>query len=58
MPKDFEECVKNGGKVRRIVGPDKEHGLKKGEYVNYCFLNGKSYRGEVHSIKKVYEKLK
>ena len=52
MPKPFEDCVKNKGKVRRVSGPDKEHGLAKGEYVNYCVLNGKSYRGEVRKMEK------
>lgn len=47
MPADFEACVKNGGKVRTVSGPDKEHGLGKGEYVKYCVLNGKTHRGHV-----------
>ena len=52
MPRAFENCVKNGGRVRRISGPNKEHGLKVGEYVNYCYLHGKSYRGEVKKKKR------
>ena len=47
MPKAFEKCVDDGGKVRRVSGPSKKHGLKEGEYVNYCTLNGKTYRGHV-----------
>ena len=47
MPKGFDSCVKNGGKVRRVSGPSEEHGLKAGEYRNYCILNGKSHRGHV-----------
>lgn len=47
MPAGFEQCRKEGGRIRRVIGPDKEHGLKKGEYVNYCYLEGKSYRGDV-----------
>jgi|GEM_PF-1468907 len=50
-PEAFERCVRAGGRVRRIVGPNKQHGLKKGEYVNYCFLHGESFRGEVKKIK-------
>lgn len=45
MPADFERCRKNGGRVRRVSGPSEEHGLKKGEYVDYCYKDGKSYRG-------------
>lgn len=49
MPKDFDRCVEKKGKVRRVSGPNKEHGLKAGQFVNYCVLDGKSYRGHVHS---------
>lgn len=52
MPKGFERCVKNGGKVRRVSGSSKEHGLGTGKYVNYCVLGGKSYRGHVHHKKE------
>lgn len=53
MPKDFTECVKNGGKVRRVSGPSKKHGLNSDEYVNYCTdKNGKTHRGEVKKKKK------
>lgn len=52
MPADFEKCVSDGGRVRTVSGPDKEHGLGKGEYVKYCYKNGKSFRGEVHKKKK------
>lgn len=51
MPKGFENCVKRGGRVKRVSGPDKDHGLKKDEYVNYCYIDGKSYRGEVKKKK-------
>jgi len=63
MPADYERCIRNGGKVRTVSGPNKEHGLEKGEYVTYCILNGKSYRGEVkkkkvkssdYKIKKIF----
>lgn len=51
MPKAFEDCVKNGGKVWTVSGPSKKHGLKKDEYVRYCTINGKTYRGEVKKSK-------
>jgi len=47
MPKDFDNCVKRGGRVRRISGPNKQFGLEKGEYLDICFMNGEMYRGEV-----------
>ena len=50
MPKDFNTCVSENGRVRTVSGPSKKHGLAKGEYVKYCFKDGKSYRG--HTEKK------
>ncbi len=47
MPEDFERCVNKGGRVRRVSGPDKEHGLQQGEYVNYCYDSQGSHRGHV-----------
>lgn len=44
MPKAFENCVKNGGRVRRKT-------LSGGRYMNICFLKGKSYAGHVHTNK-------
>ena len=44
MPADFERCVKNGGRVRTKT-------LSGGRYMKICFLNGKSYAGEVHKKK-------
>lgn len=52
MPADFDKCVKEGGKVRRVSGPNKEHGLKAGEYVNYCMKDGKSHRGYVKKAER------
>ena len=49
MPADFERCVKKGGRVRTKT-------LGQGHYVRYCFLNGKSYRGEVKTKKKEKKK--
>jgi hypothetical protein len=40
MPADFNKCVKDGGKVRTKK-------LKGNKYLHVCFLNGKSYAGEV-----------
>ena len=44
MPKDFNNCVKKGGRVRTIIP-------KKGTYLHVCYLNGKSYAGEVKKTK-------
>jgi putative hemolysin len=41
MPKNFENCVKRGGRVRRKT-------LKGGKYINICFIDGKSHAGHVH----------
>jgi len=40
MPQEFENCVKNGGRVRTIK-------LPKGKYMRICYLNGKAHPGEV-----------
>lgn len=45
MPAAFDRCVKNGGKVRTKK-------LSGGRYQHICFLNGKSYAGEVKTKKK------
>jgi len=52
MPAEFEACVKAKGRVRTVSGPSKKHGLKAGEYVNYCFKDGKSFRGETKTKEK------
>lgn len=44
MPVGFQNCVKRGGRVRTIKP-------KKGKYLHICYLNGKSYRGEVKKAK-------
>lgn len=49
--KAFLSCVDEGGEVRTVSGPDEEHGLDEDEYVHYCFIDGKSYRGEVKKKK-------
>jgi hypothetical protein len=45
MPEDFDRCVKAGGKVRTKT-------LSGGRYMRICFLNGKSYAGEVKQSKE------
>ncbi len=45
MPASFDKCIRSGGKVRT-----KE--LGNGKYMHICFLNGKSYAGEVKTKKK------
>jgi len=45
MPKEFESCVARGGRVRtKKVGANK--------YIHICFIDGKSYAGEVKTTKK------
>lgn len=57
-PAGFNSCVESGGKVRTITGPNKEHGLKECEYVKYCYLDNKSYRGEVKTKKNESNSMK
>jgi len=45
MPKDFERCVINGGRVRTKT-------LSDGRYFKICFIDGKSYKGHTHNPKK------
>ena len=40
MPAGYENCVAKGGRVRT-------KSLSKGRYMHICFMNGKSYAGEV-----------
>lgn len=58
MPADFLRCVK---KSNHIITKK----LSGGKYIKICYLNGKSYAGEVHTkkdakpsswIKKAYNK--
>lgn len=46
MPKEFEECVNNGGRVRTVKG--KKYGCERGEYRKICFFDGESYLGHIH----------
>lgn len=46
MPKAFDDCVKNGGKVRT-------KNLKNNKYIKICYdKNGNSHAGEVMTKKK------
>ena len=46
MPRDFDVCVKGGGKVRTKK-------LKGGKYMHICYdKNGKSHAGHVKTAKK------
>lgn len=47
MPAAFDKAVRAGGKVRTISGPNKQFGLKAGEYMHVVFHGGKMERGEV-----------
>ena len=49
MPKSFEKCVADGGRVRT-------KNLSKGRYMHVCFMNGKSYAGEVKTKEKAAKK--
>lgn len=52
MPKDFEDCVKSGGKLRTKK-------LKNDKYIHICYdKRGKAYSGEVMTKKKVQKKAK
>jgi len=45
MPKDFDKCVNEGGRVRTIT-------LKGNRYMRVCYDKaGKSHAGEVHQRK-------
>lgn len=48
MPKDFEKCVSDGGKVRAKR-------LSSKKYITICYINGKSYSGEVKDYKKEHK---
>lgn len=58
MPKAFEKCVKEKGRVRRISGPNKKYKLKKGEYMNICWdKDNVPHHGETHKKKSKTKKL-
>ncbi len=45
MPRAFEDCVKNNGRVRTKK-------LSGGRYIKICFIGSKSYAGETHTKQK------
>lgn len=51
MPKEFENCRKQGGNIRTFSGPNAAFGLGKNQYVHVCFLKGKGHRGETKTKK-------
>lgn len=55
MPADFNKCIENGGRVRTISGEEpedrKQFGIKKNQYIKICLIDGKMYRGKVHTKK-------
>ena len=52
MPKDFNRCVSEGGRVRTLE-------LSSGRYMHICYdKNGKSHHGEIHEKKKEKKKIK
>lgn len=51
MPADFDRCVKNNGRMSTVSGPNKEHGLKAGQYVRYCYDSSGAHRGHVKTRK-------
>jgi len=44
MPKAFLECIRKGGKIRTMK-------IDESHYMHVCWLNGKSYAGEIKKIK-------
>jgi hypothetical protein len=44
MPAGFDRCISAGGRVRTKK-------LSGGKYMRICFLRGKSYAGEVKTVK-------
>jgi len=56
VPEAFTNCVKKGGRVRRISGPDAKYGLSKNQWVNVCFIGGQMHRGHVHTKAKENKK--
>ena len=45
MPEGFDSCVRRGGRVRTMP-------LGSNKYRHVCFIDGKSFVGEVHTKKK------
>jgi hypothetical protein len=45
MPIGFDNCVKNGGRIRTKR-------INANLYIHICFLNGKSFAGELKNKKR------
>ena len=45
MPEGFDKCRSSGGRIRTKK-------LKEGKYIHICYIDGKSYAGEVKQKKK------
>ena len=60
MPEAFDRCVRGGGRVRTIKGPNKRAGLKAGQYRHICFPKdgGHPVLGEIkeNSLEKALRK--
>lgn len=51
MPAEFDSCRKRGGRIRTKR-------IDKDRYMHICFIDGKSYPGEVRMYKKLPKKTK
>lgn len=56
MPRDFNICRRNGGKIRTVSGPNKQYGLGPHEYMHVCVLNNEVYKGEIKVKKESSQK--
>ena len=52
MPKAFDSCVKRGGRVRTVTGPNARFKLKRGQYRRVCFLGDEMHMGHVKTRTK------
>lgn len=55
MPEAFDRCVKFGGRVRTISGPNKRVGLGKSQFMRVCFDSNGMHRGEVKTKRAAQE---
>ena len=51
IPASFDSCVRDGGRVRTKV-------ISGGRYIHICYKDGKSYTGEVRTVKEQGERVK
>lgn len=45
MADSYKKCVRNGGNVITITGPNENYGLLEGEHRDTCTLEGEVYTG-------------